>query len=139
VRNRIGDAGAGCPVRQGGRRRSGGADGRDSKTASGKDIEFKVCAAEDLDRLEGVEHGSVDLVTAAMAVSSVCCWRMMSKTCEGVYTMLTVGAAVSQAHWFDMSKFWAAAAKVLRPGGSVVLWTHASLYCREFHSLRSPF
>lgn len=30
---------------------------------------------------------------------------------------------MQQAHWFDMPKFWAAAADVLRPGGTVALWT----------------
>ena len=28
-----------------------------------------------------------------------------------------------QAHWFDMSKFWVEAAKVVKPGGTVALWT----------------
>ncbi len=30
-----------------------------------------------------------------------------------------------------MAKFWPAAAKVLKPGATVALWTHASLYCRR--------
>lgn len=28
-----------------------------------------------------------------------------------------------KAHWFDMPRFWAAAADLLKPGGSVALWT----------------
>ncbi|WXC56155.1 hypothetical protein SNK03_002091 [Fusarium graminearum] len=28
-----------------------------------------------------------------------------------------------KAHWFDMPKFWNAAAKLLKPGGTVALWT----------------
>ncbi|KAK3937230.1 S-adenosyl-L-methionine-dependent methyltransferase [Diplogelasinospora grovesii] len=32
-------------------------------------------------------------------------------------------AAGNAAHWFDMPRFWAAAARVLKPGGSVALWT----------------
>ncbi|KAK2607514.1 hypothetical protein N8I77_006180 [Diaporthe amygdali] len=69
-------------------------------TKTGKGIEFLTCAAEDLDKLSRVEHGSVNLITAGMA-----------------------------AHWFEMPKFWAAAAKVLSPGGSVALWTKSSYYC----------
>lgn len=38
-------------------------------TRTGKDIEFLACAAEDLDSLSQVKHGSVNLITAGMAVS----------------------------------------------------------------------
>lgn len=31
-----------------------------------------------------------------------------------------------------MPNFWAEAARVLKPGGTVALWTCASLYCREY-------
>lgn len=40
-------------------------------TKAGKDIEFLTCAAENLDKLSQVEHGSVNLITAGMAVSSL--------------------------------------------------------------------
>ncbi|KAK6837697.1 hypothetical protein RU639_001486 [Aspergillus parasiticus] len=33
------------------------------------------------------------------------------------------------AHWFSMSDFWPEAANIVRPGGTVALWTCASLYC----------
>ncbi|TVY51564.1 putative methyltransferase [Lachnellula cervina] len=49
---------------------------------------------------EKVKDSSVDLLVAAMA-----------------------------AHWFDMKGFWDAAARAVKPGGTVALWTHASLYC----------
>jgi SAM-dependent methyltransferase len=45
-----------------------------------------------------IEDGSVDLITAANA-----------------------------AHWFDMSTFWPAAARVLKPGGTVALWTSGNI------------
>ncbi|KAI1632026.1 methyltransferase [Biscogniauxia mediterranea] len=45
--------------------------------------------------LSGIADNSIDLITAATAV-----------------------------HWFDMPAFWARAAQVLKPGGSVGLWTH---------------
>lgn len=41
-------------------------------TRTGKDIEFLTCAAEDLDSLSQVKHGSVSLITAGMAVSAFC-------------------------------------------------------------------
>ncbi|KAI0549695.1 methyltransferase [Xylaria curta] len=44
--------------------------------------------------LSGIEDGSVDLLIAATA-----------------------------AHWFNLTSFWARAAQVLKPGGSVGLWT----------------
>ena len=42
-------------------------DGRSSRDAP---VQYYVCAAEDLDKLEQVSHGTVDLITAAMAVST---------------------------------------------------------------------
>ncbi|UJR12206.1 hypothetical protein I4U23_016383 [Adineta vaga] len=44
----------------------------------------------------------------------------------GTVDLLTAGMA---AHWFDMGTFWAEAATVLKPDGSVALWMLASLYC----------
>jgi hypothetical protein len=41
------------------------------KTKSGKDIEFVVSAAEEISQIKDLEPGSVDLLTAAMAVSCV--------------------------------------------------------------------
>ncbi|PMD39941.1 S-adenosyl-L-methionine-dependent methyltransferase [Hyaloscypha variabilis F] len=69
------------------------------KIKSGKDIEFVVAAAEEISQIKGLEPASVDLLTSAMA-----------------------------AHWFDMTKFWAEAAKVVKPGGTVALWTCASSF-----------
>jgi SAM-dependent methyltransferase len=66
-------------------------------TKSGEAVRFEVSSAESLgaDLVEGkVEDGSVDLITAA-----------------------------TSAHWFDMKLFWPAAARVLKPGGSIALWT----------------
>ncbi|KAI8959869.1 hypothetical protein F5Y11DRAFT_350078 [Daldinia sp. FL1419] len=47
--------------------------------------------------LTGIPDASIDLLTAATA-----------------------------AHWFNMPAFWARAAQVLKPGGSVALWTYKS-------------
>lgn len=50
------------------------------------------------EELGGVEDSSVDLITSSNA-----------------------------AHWFDMAGFWPAAARVLKPGGTVVLWTSGEI------------
>lgn len=63
-------------------------------------IHFEVATEKDFDTVPGVEPGSVDLVTVAMA-----------------------------AHWFDMDIFWPKAASTLKPGGTVALWTCASQFC----------
>ncbi|KAL6907170.1 S-adenosyl-L-methionine-dependent methyltransferase [Trichoderma evansii] len=58
-------------------------------------IRFEVSFAETLgvDLEPPVSDGSVDMVTAATA-----------------------------AHWFDMAGFWKAAARILKPGGTVAIW-----------------
>ncbi|KAL1894852.1 hypothetical protein Sste5346_005539 [Sporothrix stenoceras] len=43
---------------------------------------------------------------------------------DGSVDLVSVGNA---AHWFDMQKFWARAAQVLKPGGSVAIWTTGDL------------
>jgi SAM-dependent methyltransferase len=48
--------------------------------------------------MDGIADDSVDLITAANA-----------------------------AHWFDMPRFWARAAQILRPEGSVALWTSGEI------------
>ncbi|UKZ76885.1 hypothetical protein TrVFT333_004600 [Trichoderma virens FT-333] len=59
-------------------------------------IRFEISTAEDLGAhlTTPIGDSSVDLITAANA-----------------------------AHWFDMPRFWLAAARVLKPGGTVALWT----------------
>lgn len=69
-------------------------------SSNSEPIRFDVSTAEDLTSNLSlpIPDGSVDLITAATA-----------------------------AHWFDMSGFWPRAAQVLRPGGSVALWTSSSV------------
>ena len=76
-----------------------------STTLSGSQITYHVCAAEALQSLP-IPPGSVDLVTAAMA-----------------------------AHWFDLPKFYEGATYLLKPGGTLALWTSSSYYC---HPLTTP-
>ncbi|CAF0855710.1 unnamed protein product [Adineta steineri] len=73
---------------------------RGGKTRSGDDIKFEISLAEECSKINEIGAETVDLLTVAMA-----------------------------AHWFNMDAFWTEAAKVLKPGGSVALWTLASLYC----------
>ncbi|PYH51468.1 methyltransferase tpcM [Aspergillus niger CBS 101883] len=68
-------------------------------TKSNSPIEFQVSTAEDCAKIDNV-HNGVDLLVSAMA-----------------------------AHWFSMEDFWKSAAKIVNPGGTVALWTCASLYC----------
>ncbi|KAF4457878.1 hypothetical protein F53441_231 [Fusarium austroafricanum] len=65
-----------------------------------ENIKFEVSTAEALgsDLEDPIVDGTVDVITAA--------------TC---------------AHWFDMPRFWEKAAKLLKPGGTVALWTSASV------------
>ncbi|KAJ5802391.1 S-adenosyl-L-methionine-dependent methyltransferase [Penicillium pulvis] len=82
------------------------ARGLGGKTAIGQSIIYAVSGAESIassirEHLPSVEENKgVDMVTAAMA-----------------------------AHWFEMPKFWSEAARIVKPGGSVALWTHSSLFC----------
>ena len=66
-------------------------------SASSEPIRFEISTAEELGSnltSPALPDGSVDLVIAATA-----------------------------AHWFEMSRFWPRAAALLRPGGTVAIWT----------------
>jgi trans-aconitate 3-methyltransferase len=73
-------------------------------TKTSEPIRFEVSAAEELGThlAEPIPDGSVDLLTAATA-----------------------------AHWFDMQPFWQRAARVLKPGGTVAIWTAANFRASE--------
>lgn len=66
-------------------------------------VVYEVLDAEGLDQSAVVSPGSVDLLTSKMA-----------------------------AHWFRMEEFWPQAARMVKPGGTVALWTMSSVYCREY-------
>ncbi|KAF4910813.1 putative methyltransferase [Colletotrichum fructicola] len=66
---------------------------------TGNPIEYYVSPAERVADLEELPDGKVDLLTAAAAV-----------------------------HWFDMPQFWSQAARLLKPGGSLALWTTGCVY-----------
>ncbi|KAL7923746.1 S-adenosyl-L-methionine-dependent methyltransferase [Trichoderma austrokoningii] len=71
---------------------------RDTAKSANLPIRFEVSTAEALgiDLQPPISAGSVDLLTAATA-----------------------------AHWFDMAGFWKAAARILKPGGTVAIWTRS--------------
>jgi len=60
--------------------------------------ELVVFKLTSAEEMAGIEDNSIDVITAANA-----------------------------AHWFDMPAFWKRAAQVLKPGGSVALWTSGEL------------
>jgi SAM-dependent methyltransferase len=70
------------------------------QTSSGERTKFVVSAAEDLTSISEIQLGTVDLISAGTA-----------------------------AHWFNLPAFYASAAKMLRPGGTIALWCTGSLYC----------
>ncbi|KAF2093308.1 methyltransferase domain-containing protein [Rhizodiscina lignyota] len=68
-------------------------------TSTSESIRFEVSPAEELGSQVSppIPDSSVDVITSATA-----------------------------AHWFNMSEFWPRAAKILKPGGTVALWTTSS-------------
>jgi trans-aconitate 3-methyltransferase len=69
-------------------------------TKTGEPIKWESSTAEDLNTSTGIPDGSVDMIMAATA-----------------------------AHWFDMPAFWTRAAALLKPHGTVALWSGASVFC----------
>lgn len=65
-------------------------------TCTSEPIRFEISTAEDLGShlSPPIKDASIDLITASTA-----------------------------AHWFDMPRFWTSAARVLKPGGTVAIWT----------------
>jgi SAM-dependent methyltransferase len=75
-------------------------------------IRFEVVPSEKIHDTPGVKGESVDVITVATAVSKafLCSYARLSLT-------------VRKVHWFDLPRFYAAAHKVLRPGGTVAIWS----------------
>lgn len=73
---------------------------KEGVSLSGAPIRFEVSSAEDLGASLSppIANSSIDLITASNA-----------------------------AHWFDMPRFWVAAARVLKPGGTVAIWTGGAI------------
>jgi trans-aconitate 3-methyltransferase len=88
---------------------------------SGIPIQFEVGRAEDLDSLQSIKRGEVDLLVAGMAVSFLFTFHLL------------MADANFKAHWFKMDQFWTTATEVVKPGGTVALWTSSSLFCRKLY------
>ena len=54
------------------------------------------------------------------------CYKAVADDELGKVDVATIAMA---AHWLDVAKFYEAAARVLRPGGTLAIWTCSSLYC----------
>lgn len=114
-------------------------DSRKANTRTGREVEFAVCGAENCakgirDVLSATagstgnsEEGYVDLLTSAMAV----CINQISNLSKMYICTIMVLIKRDQAHWFSMPAFWAEAARIVKPRGTVALWTCSSLYCRK--------
>jgi SAM-dependent methyltransferase len=91
------------------------------QTASGTPVQYEVLSAEDMCLSRNAAISSVDILTASMAVreSSI------------LYRVSPPTNVNQQAHWFDLEKFWPNAARMVKIGGTVALWTNSSLYCRK--------
>ena len=82
-----------------------GIDAGESMIEVAQSMDIKTSTSEPVtfkltsaEEMTGIEDNSIDVITAANA-----------------------------AHWFDMPAFWKRAAQVLRPGGSVALWTSGEM------------
>lgn len=82
-----------------------GIDAGESMIEVAQSMDIKTSTSEPVafkltsaEEMAGIEDNSIDVITAANA-----------------------------AHWFDMPAFWKRAAQVLRPGGSVALWTSGEM------------
>ncbi|KAI0157983.1 S-adenosyl-L-methionine-dependent methyltransferase [Hypoxylon sp. FL1284] len=84
---------------------------RASAQSAASPIRFEVSAAEALgtDLSPPIADCSVDLLTAATA-----------------------------AHWFDMAGFWASAARVVKPGGTVALWARNAMAVNPHETPNGP-
>ncbi|KIW45103.1 hypothetical protein, variant [Exophiala oligosperma] len=79
-------------------------------TASGEPTTFVVCASDSISSIDalkrfssdGTTHNTVDLITAG-----------------------------TSAHWFDFPDFYVEASKILRPGGSIIMWCTKGYYVDE--------
>ncbi|EMD00305.1 hypothetical protein BAUCODRAFT_30789 [Baudoinia panamericana UAMH 10762] len=74
---------------------------------------------------DALKHGFADRTTFC-ALSAEDCASAVSEAGLSQVDAITVATA---AHWFDMPAFYASAAKVLRPGGTLAMWVPVSLYC----------
>lgn len=75
-------------------------------------------------RLEAQKRGVPSHRATFVHVTGEECDKALPAT--GTADLVTAAMA---AHWLDLPAFYAAAARALRPGGTLAMWTAVSLYC----------
>ncbi|PWY77003.1 hypothetical protein BO70DRAFT_388390 [Aspergillus heteromorphus CBS 117.55] len=86
--------------------------------------------ARSFQRVVGIDAGQEMIQTArglggnTAAEASISYHVLGAEECDSV-----PGLEGGGAHWFSMPELWSSAAKTVKPGGTVALWTRSSFYC----------
>ncbi|KAK5451402.1 hypothetical protein LTS15_008166 [Exophiala xenobiotica] len=94
-----------------------------STTASGEPVTYEVCASDALSSLSALKQYSYSYSAADGSGSG------SEKACA--CDCVDLITAATAAHWFDYPDFYREAAKVLKPGGSIILWCTKGFYVDE--------
>ena len=89
--------------------------------------ESMIATARSLTRSGGAEFAVSGAEGIDQALLKMGAW-------DGKEPCVDLVTAATAAHWFDMPLFYSAAAKVLKPGGSIILWCNGSSYpdCEKY-------
>ncbi|KAL6244814.1 hypothetical protein RBB50_008342 [Rhinocladiella similis] len=82
-------------------------------TASGEPTTFEVCASDAISSIDALKRFSAD----GHGTSSA-----------NTVDLITAGTS---AHWFDYPDFYVEASKILKPGGSIIMWCTKGYYVDE--------
>ena len=74
---------------------------------------------------KGAIQRGVDSQTRFVEAAGEKCDEAVSDTEKGKVDVIAIAMA---AHWLDIEAFYAAAARTLRPGGTLAMWTCSSMY-----------
>ena len=75
---------------------------------------------------KGADQRGMDDKTTFIVCGGETCENAVPEEKKGQVDVLTIAMA---AHWLEIEKFYKSAANVLRPGGTLAMWTCSSLYC----------
>lgn len=76
-------------------------------------------------KTDAIKFGFAERTFFSVAGGEACADALPS---AGIAQVDAITVAMA-AHWFDLPSFYASAAKALRPGGTLALWTCSSFYC----------